>query len=339
MRGSWKSLLVSPGQLVKKKGVLGCRLVVRSNEAGFIYLPMLPTRISENKVALTVPAATPDQSLLRYDFIEDHTLWKASPVVVECPGEDVDGARPEHLRILFGGVPLCVDVQSAKIAFKGLLKDHLRYLFDHLEVKYEKGKKPQSLVALQRACMKHLLDWSSKEIDEKIEEEANLPEFAEVNYEETLLHKDDTVFTMAMDDMEDEDLKKELEDWRLKKMAAARKLAKLREQMGGDPSSSSCGPVHIPVAAADVLFGVDGYSSKQASHWKPPGSVLSKESTWHLRWRAKADYYKGTGSFAFGPDTDATDCGAMFHALTALWAAYTHKTKVKCPWKFLEPPG
>ena len=118
---------------------------------------------------------------------------------------------------------------------------------------------------------------------------------------------------------------------------------------GASSSGSTSGaaePSGAAPAAAEVLIthkgkrvpqcvvpSEAGYSAEEARQWSPPGCNLSKQTHWHYRWRAKANYL-GERSKSVVPSQGITDFDAMVWVLTLAWHKYSEFSGEPCPFDF-----
>ena len=80
-----------------------------------------------------------------------------------------------------------------------------------------------------------------------------------------------------------------------------------------------------------IEWPAGGCSQAMAKAWLPPNASVSKETTWHHRWKAKASYL-GHSSRSFNPAEAGADNRALQHVLRVVWKAWIGDTDRVCPW-------
>jgi len=99
----------------------------------------------------------------------------------------------------------------------------------------------------------------------------------------------------------------------------------------GKAASSQPGPG--PLQRKPVQWKHDvGMPQVDAKVFLPPGASLSKESTWHHRWKISAKYL-GQRSRCFQPGDVQADNAALSFCLRLAWGAWTKQSGEECPWE------
>ena len=336
----YRSLLMTPGTLVKQKSSKRAWVVVQRTRFGFLGWQVDLKAAAHGHTAVSF--GSPGEHSLKFGFVEKFASWKVCSVCVRTPASGPitsTSVDVGNLVITVSGKGSDLLHASALRGFRNLTVTDLRALHSDLEVPFASGCRPRTECELVCALVRFIIPDTT---DEKLQEvlgRRGKSAAPEVTVSDALLLKSSDMLDMVLEEADDEDAKLELQKLRAKAEAEHRRQLKVDAELhavstsAGRASSSSCKPVRSPVTS-QVRESVAGYSVEEARQWAPPGCTLTKEMRWHTRWRATSQEIGGVRSKSFSADGLVSDFKAMVWVLNVAWRHYTAIHGQACPWEF-----
>ena len=244
---------------------------------------------------MVVSLGAPDSLGLEFDFVIDTSAWKCCALGVLVPGDATKGglAAKGCLHICPHGEPEKLLPFSIKRGLRNLTVSSLKKLFNFLGVPFEKGNRHMIESALMEALSKHVLGDSCTQevVSEVMMKRAAEPSADDISMGPPLWTGDTK--SVPQEEIDDEDLQQEVAKFLAKVQAKELKrpsqLAQLSRLEPGKAASPQPSPGPLQRQPVQWKHGV-GMPQVDAKVFLPPGASLSKESTWHHRWKIQAKY-------------------------------------------------
>ena len=284
--------------------------------------------------------------------------WFIHRVKLLVPGDPARAPHDVRLMLVLSGEALPLKVSAAQRGFRNLNTDHLRHLFNYLQVPYQRGQKPRTKEQLLTKLLKHLPpdaegDDENRVLEivqhregqeEMLDSEVAIEKSIFTEAELKLLHGDEE------DDWLDE-VHEVLQTTETEKHHQEKRRARIAEQVklawesglkggvrggdgdvtGGEPAASS--RVRIPRRPT-------GYLQREAKKFLPPRAYISKSlkgKSGRSHWQAKGDFLVNSISRDFVHDAaHDDDNAALFFVLEMTWYEYCKgHPDVQCPYIFV----
>lgn len=331
----WMSLLMIPGSLVSNAQKKLMYLVLSVSAYGFMgWRCMVMTK---GGVAYLSLAETSDRPLT-FEMVHDPATWKSIELGVTVPGENGDGGQLAApgirvtLRQSHGERLLAF---SMKRGLPNMTVYFMKKLCSALGVASSSGRKPSSEGELMQALGRHILG------DGYGDTTAKSAIAARIEFQG--LGEDD----MCKSPLFSGDLWSVLEEGIGNQELADEILkceARVRHQMAKGALKKQAMESAMPMTIAAeqnldegrrqaVQFPPTGLTQVQAKRYLPPHSTISKERTWHHRWKVSAEYL-GSRSKSFEGGNNDSDNEALRFVLFVVWRAWHAGSGQECPWDF-----
>lgn len=162
---AWLSLLLLPGQACMHKASKTIQLVLHSCSLGALTCRAPAAKHGDIHI-IQLGGATMKQGIT-FQMVTKLSEWKVAPLEPLSPAQaaGADAIRGHGLLLKLGQVDTLLQA-----ALRGGLRNmsiyYIRKLFDHLDIKWERGKKPKSELALIEAIFAHVFpDCSKADVD------------------------------------------------------------------------------------------------------------------------------------------------------------------------------
>jgi hypothetical protein len=270
-----------------------------------------------------------------FDFVTQAHEWKCFHVEPVLPGATIEGI-PAGLRLQLRGPPQRLLPYAMRKGFANIKGHWLRKLHDVLVDGAGDGDPPSAEGPLLQALGRHIFaeQWSEELMKEVVDARtASSESMSPVDAQSPLLVGD--AQDVLQEEMEGMDLDEELQNYQ-EKLRCMRLAAQLRAEQLADSvgkcaaaAEAAAAPHHVKKA---IVWPPGGLTQAQAKGFLPPGASISKETTWHQRWRVESPEL-GQRSKSFRGEDVQADHEACRAVLRLVWAAYTQVHGGECPWQ------
>ncbi len=248
--------------------------------------------------------------------LNDYKVIPTRPVV---PGDPRwNGAARGGLRIVVAGVHCILRDFAARKGFPRLTVVHLKSLHDFLGVKGSKHlPKAQLVMKLVKYCLPSISDGELRNtLQERELEEAYTP------------YQNEPSSAAALIDLLQDDEQEDIIDH----ISAIK--ARILEETMRDAAARLTMPSVTPAPPDPLrLIAPNSYTQAEAKSFLPPNSYIEKHVSADANyWRVRSDHLATSRSRIFAGTHSDSDFAALRVVLAIVWAAYTRRTGVACPW-------
>ena len=304
-----------------------------STKFGFLGLHVALAKAPAGGLCLNWPEDT--EKLIKQYYVTDPNDWQCCGTLCVAPGSrdyDANGMM-RSFKVFVAGDWKPLPQHASTNGFKGVTKDILLKLFDHLNVEYKKGQKPTLVKDLALALYKAV---NKKASNEEAEKAYDKREADDVEQEGGTQIFEQNALDLVLEEMQNDDLEEAVRKAR-EKHTLKQAAKKLSSGTGTCPapasamagSASSAGPATpLPVPWQEGR----GLTQPEAKKLTPPGSSLSKDTKRHHRWQLTAPYMPISRSSSFIPDCRQIENEHLLIVLREGWKCREDAYGEKCPW-------
>lgn len=341
---SWMALLLEPGQCVKigeKRG-----LVLVATDWGVLLMKVMARRLgSIGYVELALDEK--NRPVIEPITFNDVGAVKVLEVAPMSPASFAAETKQAcHTAVLrCSGSPQPVLQSAARRAFKNLTSARLEMLANMLHLEFPPpAKRPKTLYGWLEALVRFALpDIPAAQLDNIVSSRAKPPKGASDIEDRCQLLKASNL-EVARNDLHGTEViedTKRLEEKRAKRRAREEKKPprdpELNEPRPQGASASSSSSAVAPSGARLVMIPFESrevWTARDASAFAPPGTVVSRQMTPHVRWQG---HYKNKPApnyttKSFSQHAGMSEQAALLCVLMQLWRWHKEVEGVDCPY-------
>ena len=315
------------------------RLVLHVDQYGFLSLRCT---VKKHGALMLLDLSQTTEDCILYDYVDDLKKWKCIELKVLAPVDTDEchsfaGAR---LRIACAGESQRLLPFSLQRGFPNATVHFLRKLYNHMDI-IDPGRKPTTEAALLEALARHILGpaFSEGKMKDILIARTSWRDKGHDSLEGSPLMAGDVASVLA-EEIDTSGVEEELNAARAKAMEQKARAAKHRADLESSIFSSDSVEDRLDRTRKRAVEWPDhdGLSQSEAKAYLPEGASISKEKTWHHRWKITARYM-GQKSRTFDPAEVQSDHRALQFCLRAVWAAWLAGGDRTCPWDFGDDLG
>jgi hypothetical protein len=326
----WLSLLLEPGTYVHNVEQRKSFIVVAVSRFGFLGFRCLLQK--KGDISVLSLADAPHQPVV-FEYVTRPEHWKAVALTIVVPGDDGAAvvSNSSCFTVAVCGKPEPLLEFSVQRGLVQMTTFHLKRLFSWLDVPWVRGNKPQTETDLIVAIAKHVLgDKFDETVQTNIIGARTAQPLAAAKMHQPVVAGG--LFEELTEELEVDELQHEINLLRQQAVKSQAKAAAREGLLTAAFSQVASRPSMQRDRRQAISWPSEGMSQAAAKKLFPPQCSVSKEATWHHRWKARAPYL-GSCSRMFKPELPGDDTAALKYILRQAWKAWLGGDPDRqCPW-------